>query len=69
MSNTRETKYYYGLKEFAEISNKNGINTSTEKLSVYRRRGLLPVPTVMIGTKAGWTKEQIESWIKEKKQR
>ncbi|WP_010530024.1 hypothetical protein [Lentibacillus jeotgali] len=59
---------YYGLKEFADLAKEEGMNYSTRQLSVYKGRDLLPGPTVMIGDKAGWTKEQINDWIKQVKQ-
>ncbi|MFD1608527.1 hypothetical protein [Oceanobacillus luteolus] len=61
------TKQYYGLKDFADRANDKGLKTSTEILSVYRRRGLLPEPAVMIGKRAGWSMDQIDRWIEEEK--
>lgn len=57
------TKQYYGLKDFADRANERGIKTTTEILSVYKRRGKLPVPAVLIGTRAGWSLKQIDKWI------
>lgn len=59
-------KQYYGLKEFADRANERGLKTTTEILSVYKRRGVLPEPVVMIGSKAGWTLEQIDEWINQR---
>jgi hypothetical protein len=60
------TKQYYGLKDFADRANERGINTSTEALSVYKDRGVLPKPAVLIGRRAGWSMEQIDKWIDER---
>ncbi|GGK05575.1 hypothetical protein GCM10007063_29970 [Lentibacillus kapialis] len=56
---------YYGLKEFAEFAKEEGLEYSTRQLSVYKGRDKLPEPTVMIGDKAGWTKDQIDNWLKQ----
>ncbi|MFD2759772.1 hypothetical protein [Lentibacillus juripiscarius] len=69
---SKQPMHYYGLKEFAEFAKEQGMEYSTRHLSVYKGRDLLPEPTVMIGDKAGWTKDQIDEWIgqvKEKKGR
>jgi hypothetical protein len=58
---------FYNLKEFADFSQAHGIDTNHRKLSVYRKRGKLPEPSAYVGNKAGWTKEQIDSWIEEYK--
>lgn len=66
------TKNYYGLKEFADFAVESGVLASSEqqlnntrKLAVYNQRGKLPIPSVTIGSKEGWTKAQIDQWIKE----
>lgn len=58
---------YYGLKDLSDFAKEEGIEYSTRQLSVYKSRELLPDPTVMIGNKAGWTKKQIDEWIKQVK--
>lgn len=58
---------YYGLKDLSDFAKKEGINYSTRHLSVYKGRNQLPVPTVMIGDKAGWTKEQLDEWLEQVK--
>lgn len=60
---------YYGLKEFADFAREQGMAYSTRQLSVYKGRDKLPEPTVMIGDKAGWTKEQIDEWIEKVKEK
>lgn len=68
MSN-KEIKHFYGLKEFANFAHEAGVINGkfpTGVLSVYKERGKLPDPVVMIGDKAGWTKQQIDEWIKER---
>ncbi|WP_164669408.1 hypothetical protein [Virgibacillus doumboii] len=68
----KKPEQYYGLKEIADFAREKGIDYSTRQLSVYKSRDKLPEPTVMIGDKAGWTREQIDEWIeqvKEKKRR
>ncbi|QKY68689.1 hypothetical protein [Lentibacillus sp. CBA3610] len=59
---------YYGLKEFADIAREQGITYNTRQLSVYKGRDKLPDPTVMIGDKSGWTKEQIDEWLEQVKE-
>lgn len=58
---------YYGLKDFSNFVKEEGMTYSTRELSVYKSRELLPDPTVLIGKRAGWTKEQIDDWIVEVK--
>lgn len=59
--------HYYGLKDFSDIVKEEGMDYSTRELSVYKSRQLLPDPTVMIGERAGQTKEQIDDWINQVK--
>lgn len=63
-------KLYYGLKDFTLIAKERGLDLNTRALSVYKSRGALPEPKVIVGTgrnaKSGWTKQQIENWINEK---
>lgn len=66
----KKTEHYYGLKEFADFAFEEGVikaKVPTRALSVYKERGQLPEPVVMIGDRAGWTKEQIDKWIQERK--
>ncbi|QQK78023.1 hypothetical protein HUG15_22170 [Salicibibacter cibarius] len=62
---SKQPVQYYGLKEFADFAKEEGLEYSTRHLSVYKGRGMLPEPTVLIGDKAGWTREQINEWIKQ----
>ncbi|TFJ92524.1 hypothetical protein [Lentibacillus salicampi] len=64
---SKEPVQYYGLKEMADLAKEEGIQYTTRQLSVYKGRGLLPEPTVMIGDKAGWTKDQIDEWLEQAK--
>ncbi|ALX48530.1 hypothetical protein [Lentibacillus amyloliquefaciens] len=66
---SKQPVQYYGLKEFADIAKEEGMYYSTRQLSVYKGRDKLPEPTVMIGDKAGWTKDQIDEWIKQIKEK
>lgn len=59
--------HYYGLKDFSNFVKEEGMEYSTQELSVYKSRALLPDPAVMIGEKAGWTKSQIDDWISQVK--
>lgn len=56
---------YYGLKDLSDFAKEEGINYSTRQLSVYKGRNQLPDPTVLIGDKAGWTKEQLDEWLEQ----
>ncbi|ASN06460.1 hypothetical protein [Virgibacillus necropolis] len=58
---------YYGLKDFSDFVKEEGMKYSTRELSVYKSRDLLPDPEVMIGERAGWTKEQIDDWVNQVK--
>lgn len=59
-------EHYLGLKEFADRANERGLKISMGTLSVYKSRGTLPEPKVMIGNKAGWTLDQVDKWIDQK---
>lgn len=66
MTSHKPTRYY-GLKDFSDFVKEEGMDYSTRELSVYKSRQLLPDPEVMIGERAGWTKEQIDDWINQVK--
>lgn len=57
----------YGMTEFGKImGDEKRWNAHT--LSVYYRRGKLPKPFAIAGTRPFWTLEQIEAFKKEKLQ-